>query len=90
MTFASATQFHHVYLLWGQRLFSRVSSNSVLNVEAVVAAFNQEKALVWTFSVSVIVQLHRLIVYSTTPNLVLGHLMDTEPGQWRCYVKQHD
>ena len=29
----------------------------------VVAAFNQEKALVGTFSV--IVQLHRLIVYST-------------------------
>ena len=24
------------------------------------------------------------------PSLVLGHLMDTEPGQWRRYVKQHD
>ena len=33
--------------------------NSVLNVKAVVAAFNQEKALVGAFSV--IVQLHRLI-----------------------------
>ena len=33
--------------------------NSVLNVEAVVAAFNQEKALVRAFSV--IVQLHQLI-----------------------------
>ena len=40
MTFASATQFH-VYLLWGQHPFS-----SVLNVKAVVAAFNLEKALV--------------------------------------------
>ena len=34
--------------------------NSVLNVKAVVAAFNQEKALVG--ALSVIVQLHRLIV----------------------------
>ena len=34
-----------------------------LNVKAVVAAFNQEKALVGAFSV--IVQLRRLIVYST-------------------------
>ena len=33
--------------------------NRVLNVKAVVAAFNQEKALVGAFSV--IVQLHRLI-----------------------------
>ena len=33
--------------------------NSVLNVKAVVASFNQEKALVGAFSV--IVQLHRLI-----------------------------
>ena len=33
--------------------------NSVLNVKAVVAAFNQEKALVGAFPV--IVQLHRLI-----------------------------
>ena len=39
------------------------SLNSVLNVKAVVAAFNQEKALVGAFSV--VVQLHRLIVYST-------------------------
>ena len=38
--------------------------NSVLNVKAVVSAFNQEKALVGAFSV--IVQLHQLIVYSTT------------------------
>ena len=34
-----------------------------LNVKAVEAAFNQEKALVGAFSV--IVQLRRLIVYST-------------------------
>ena len=38
---------------------------SVLNVKVLlVGAFNQEKALVGAFSV--IVQLHRLIVYSTT------------------------
>ena len=37
--------------------------HSVLNVKAVVAAFNQEKALVGAFSV--IVQLQRLIVHST-------------------------
>ena len=43
MTFALRTQFH-VYFLWGQRL------NSVLNVKAVVATFNQEKALVGAFS----------------------------------------
>ena len=35
-------------------------------MKAVVAAFNQEKALVGAFSV--IVQLHRLIVYSTSEN----------------------
>ena len=35
--------------------------NSVLNVKAVVAALNQEKALVGAFSV--IIQLHRLIDY---------------------------
>ena len=33
-------------------------------MKSVVAAFNQEKALVGAFSV--IIQLHRLIVYSTT------------------------
>ena len=44
MTFVSASQFH-VYLLWGHCL------NSVLNMKAVVAAFNQEKALVGAFSV---------------------------------------
>ena len=38
--------------------------NYILNVKALLAAFNQEKALVGTFSV--IVQLHRLIVYSTS------------------------
>ena len=49
MIIVSASQFH-VYLPWGQCLFSIVS-NSVLNVKAVVAAFNQEKALVGAFSV---------------------------------------
>ena len=42
MTFASASQLH-VYLPWGL--------NSVLNVKALVGAFNQEKALVGAFSV---------------------------------------
>ena len=37
---------------------------SVLNVKAVLVAFNQEKALVGAFSV--IVQLQRLIVYTTS------------------------
>ena len=39
----------HIYLLWDQHLFK--CYNSVLNVKAVVAAFNQEKALVGAFSV---------------------------------------
>ena len=41
MTFASRTQFH-VERPWGQR----PCLNSVLNVKALVGAFNQEKALV--------------------------------------------
>ena len=45
MTFASGSQFH-VYLPWGQCPFGIVSFNSVLNVKALVEAFNQEKALV--------------------------------------------
>ena len=62
MIIASASQFH-VYLPWGQRLLSLCSVLIVIfNVKAVVAAFNQEKALVGAFSV--IVQLHRLIVYT--------------------------
>ena len=48
MTFASRTQFH-VYLPWGS---TPVCLNSVFNVKAVVAAFNQEKALVGAFSVT--------------------------------------
>ena len=47
MTFGSTSQFHF-YLPWGQRRF-----NSVLNVKALVGAFNQEKALVGAFSVIV-------------------------------------
>ena len=43
-----------------------------LNVKAVVAALNQEKALVEAFSV--IVQLDRLIVYSTSQNCPSLHL----------------
>ena len=49
MIIASASHFH-VYLLWGQHLFSL---NSVLNVKALVGALNQEKALVGAFSVIV-------------------------------------
>ena len=40
----------------------------VLNVKALVGTFNQEKTLVGAFSV--IVQLHRLIVYSTGINIM--------------------
>ena len=49
MTFVLASQFH-VYL---PRLNAHLAwcLNSVLNVKAVVAAFNQEKALVGAFSV---------------------------------------
>ena len=46
---------------------------AVLNVKAVVAAFNQEKALVEAFSV--IVQLHWLIVYSTSDGLWPAQLL---------------
>ena len=52
MIIASGTQFL-VYLSWGQRPFSIVSYNSVLNVKALVGAFNQEKALIGAFSVIV-------------------------------------
>ena len=45
MSFVSATKFY-VFLLWVNTLFSIVSYNRFLNVKAVVAAFNQEKALV--------------------------------------------
>ena len=50
--FAPETQFH-VYLNWVKNacLALFLSSISVLNVKAVVAAFNQEKALVGAFSV---------------------------------------
>ena len=50
--------------------------HSVLHVKAVVAAFNQEKALVGGFSV--ILQLHRLIVYSTSQDSDVA-------GQWCVY-----
>ena len=50
MTFASATHFH-VYLLWGQRLFSTVSYLIVSSMWNALNAFNQEKALEGAFSV---------------------------------------
>ena len=43
-------------------------------MKAVAAAFNQEKALVGAFSV--IVQLHRLIVYSTTSDDLTVEMID--------------
>ena len=48
---------------------------SVLIVKAVVATFNQEKALVGAFSV--IVQLHRLIVYTALVifSIFLGNIL---------------
>ena len=52
MIIAPESQFH-VYLLWGQCQFNILIVNSVLNVKAIVAPFNQEKALVGTFSVIV-------------------------------------
>ena len=73
MTFATASQFH-VYLPWGQRLF-----NSVLNVKALVGAFNQKKALVGAFYV--IVQLRRLIVCRTNMN---RNVVSSVNGQITC------
>ena len=46
------------------QLQRRPTTASVLNVKAIVGAFNQEKALVGAFSV--IVQLHKLIACSST------------------------
>ena len=42
--------------------YGQVGYHSVLNVKALVGAFNQEKVLVGAFAV--IVQLHRLIVFT--------------------------
>ena len=49
MIIALQTQFH-IERPWGHRPFS-ICLNSVLNLKAVVAAFNQEKALAGAFSV---------------------------------------
>ena len=51
MTFVLAFQFH-VYILWVYNCLA-CFLNSVLNVKALVGAFNQEKALVGAFSVIV-------------------------------------
>ena len=45
MTFAPGTQLH-LYLQW-VNVCVALSHNCALNVKAVVAAFNQEKALSW-------------------------------------------
>ena len=51
MIFVSATQFH-VYFWWPTACLTQCH-NSVLNVKALVGAFNQEKALEGAFSVIV-------------------------------------
>ena len=51
MIFVSGTQFHIYLPCLGARLAK--CFNSVLNVKALVGAFNQEKALVGAFSVIV-------------------------------------
>ena len=53
--------------------------NSVLNVKAVVATFNQEKALVGAFSV--IVQLHRLIDLRHYQGAVISHESSAHAAQ---------
>ena len=57
MTFASASHFH-VYLLWSQCRFQ--------TVKVVVAAFNQEKALVGAFSVITILRMDLFEALSLT------------------------
>ena len=52
------------------------SGSRELNVKALVGAFNQEKALVGAFSV--IVQLHRLIVYSTNEEQWTMNVSETD------------
>ena len=54
MIVASASQFHVYYLVNACLAYCL---NSVLNVKAVVAAFNQEKALVGAFSVITILRM---------------------------------
>ena len=61
MTFALV--WFHVFLPWVNACLASCL-NSVLNVKAVVAAFNQEKALV--VALSVIVQLCRIIANSSS------------------------
>ena len=49
MSFASASQFH-VYLPWHSACLAKCL-NSALNVKALVATFNQERAQAGAFSV---------------------------------------
>ena len=63
----------------------RIFCNRVLNVKALVASFNQEKALVGAFSM--IVQLRRLIVNST--NLVSGSPAPA-PGHWGFLLREEN
>ena len=67
MTFASASQFH-VYLVWVKACLAWCL-NSVLNVKALVGAFNQEKALVGAFSVIVKPVVEPMQHYTALDNL---------------------
>ena len=78
MIIASRTQFH-VERPWGQCQFSIV--DSVLNVKAVVAAFNQEKALVGAFSVitNLRMELYEALV---TTNLIVNLCYGCHCSDW--------
>ena len=78
MTFASASQFH-VYTYCGVKARVAYCLNSVLNVKALIGAFNQEKALVGAFSV--IVQFHRFNCTNLTNCLVPGAVPAPGVGQ---------
>ena len=66
MTFMSGTQFY-IYLLWVNALLAKCLK-SVLNVKVVVAAFNQEKAILGAFSVIVKLKTSWRFLYSSTTN----------------------
>ena len=66
MTFMSGTQFY-IYLLWVNALLAKCL-NRVLNVKVVVAAFNQEKAILGAFSVIVKLKTSWRFLYSSTTN----------------------
>ena len=75
MTFTSASQFH-IYLSWDQHPFS-IGLNSVLNVKALVGAFNQEKALVGAFSMIVLPIVEPMDRFAA---LIISDKWPCEPG----------